>query len=76
MSRTFFLENWRGKLASLVIALAIWYLITSHLESGNASFPVPGTQSSPPARSSSGPGLDEDLLGPLSAPVPGRDNLN
>ena len=43
MLREFLVESWRGKLASLLIAIAIWYLIQSHLDADNPSFPVPGT---------------------------------
>ncbi|MEM6279828.1 MAG: hypothetical protein AAF733_10140 [Verrucomicrobiota bacterium] len=59
-----------AKLASVVIATAIWYLIHNHLESDKPSFPVPGT-SSPPVRTSTGPNLDDTLLSPLAPPVPG-----
>ena len=29
----FFADNWRSKLVSLFIAVSIWYLIKSHLDS-------------------------------------------
>lgn len=75
MSRTLFLENWKGKVASLLIAIAIWYLIKSHLEADKPSFPIPGTSTTVPARPP-GPNLDDTLLSPLAPPVPGGDDLN
>jgi len=72
--RDVFLENWRGKLASLLIAVAIWYLIKSHLDAqSQPSFPVPGTSSPPVEQRENGPGLDETLLNPLAPPVPGGE---
>ncbi|MEM1441202.1 MAG: hypothetical protein AAGF67_02600 [Verrucomicrobiota bacterium] len=62
-----------AKLASVLIAFAIWYLIHDHLESDKPSFPVPGT-SSPPARTPTGPNLDDTLLAPLAPPVPGGND--
>ncbi len=70
-----FVEGWPAKLASLLIAIAIWYLISNHLNADKPSFPVPGT-SSPPARPSTGPNLDDTLLSPLAPPVPGNDGGN
>lgn len=74
--KSFFLENWRGKLASLLISFAIWYLIKSHLDAENPSFPVPGTTTAPAPRPSTGPNLDGTLLSPLAPPVPGNENSN
>lgn len=74
-SRSLFLENWKGKVTSLLISIAIWYLIKSHLESDKPSFPVPGTDAPVPTRAS-GPNLDDTLLSPLAPPVPGADDLN
>ena len=75
MSKAFFLENWKGKLVSLLISVAIWYLIKSHLEADKPNFPIPGTNTPVPARST-GPNLDDTLLSPLAPPVPGGDDLN
>lgn len=71
----FFADNWRSKLVSLFIALSIWYLIKSHLDSEVKGFPVPGTGTGPavPSRPVPGPVLDDTLLGPLipiPAPIP------
>lgn len=76
MIRTFFQTNWRGKLASLIVAIAIWYLIKSHLDAENPTFPVPGTTTSPVPRPTTGPNLDDTLLSPLTPPVPGNDSGN
>lgn len=73
--RALFVDGWPAKLASLLIAIAIWYLISNHLNAGKQSFPVPGT-SSPPVRTSSGPNLDDTILSPLAPPVPGNDSGN
>ncbi|MDF2376693.1 MAG: hypothetical protein P1U81_10660 [Verrucomicrobiales bacterium] len=70
-----FIENWPAKLASLLIATAIWYLIRNHLDADQPSFPVPGT-SSVPARPSTGTILDDTLLSPPAPPVPGNDSGN
>jgi hypothetical protein len=75
MNRGFFLENWKGKVASLLISIAIWYLIKSHLDADKPSFPIPGTNNPVPARTT-GPNLDDTLLSPLAPPVPGGDDLN
>lgn len=74
--KALFIENWPGKLASLLIALAIWYLIRNHLESERDDIPVPGTGAPPPARATTGPNLDETILNPLAPPVPGNDSGN
>ncbi|MDA9924284.1 hypothetical protein OAK74_01140 [bacterium] len=76
MIKSFFQSNWRGKLASLLVAIAIWYLIKSHLDAENPTFPVPGTTTAPVPRSTNGPNLDDTLLGPLAPPVPGNDAAN
>ncbi len=67
--RRFFVESWRSKLVSLLIALSIWHLIRSHLDGERRDFPVPGTVPVAPVRPATGPVLDESLLGPL-IPVP------
>ena len=66
--KRFLADNWRSKLVSLLIAVSVWYLIKSHLVSGNTGFPVPGTGTETPARPATGPVLDETLLGPLVPP--------
>ena len=72
--RAIFLESWRAKVLSLLIAMAIWYLIRSHLDADTPSFPVPGTDT-PPVRTTPGPNLDDTLLNPLP-PVPGNETEN
>ncbi|MFV1995910.1 MAG: hypothetical protein ACC661_10780, partial [Verrucomicrobiales bacterium] len=47
------LSNWRAKIGSLLLAMAIWYLIKSHVErvpKGRNDYPIPGNneQSSVP----------------------------
>lgn len=73
-AREFFVENWRGKLASLLVAVAIWYLIKSNLEDTGNDFPVPGTTELPTTRPPGPPAIDETILGPLAPPVPGNDS--
>lgn len=42
------ITNWRAKLASLFLALAIFYLIDSHLQNPErVQFPIPGTDVKP-----------------------------
>ena len=67
----FFADNWRSKLVSLFIAVSIWYLIKSHLDSAVKAPPVPGTGTGTtiPIRRTQGPVLDDTLLGPL-IPIP------
>lgn len=74
--KTLLLNNWRGKLASLLISIAIWYLIDAHLDAENPTFPVPGTSTAPAPRPATGPNLDDTLLSPLTSPVPGNENGN
>lgn len=74
--KALFIENWPGKVASLLIAMAIWYLIRNHLDSGKDNIPVPGTGTPPPARATTGPNLDDTLFSPLAAPVPGNESSN
>lgn len=73
--KTLVLESWRAKFLSLLIAVAIWYLIKSHLDADQPSFPVPGTESPVPVRTTPGPNLDNTLLNPLP-PVPGNGGDN
>ena len=68
--KRFLVESWRAKLVSLFIALSIWYLIRSHLESDKKDFPVPGELSNPKR--------EDSILGPLIPtppliPVPGGE---
>ncbi|MAB77245.1 MAG: hypothetical protein CMO47_12405 [Verrucomicrobiales bacterium] len=76
MIKNFFVESWLAKLLSLVIATAIWFMIKSHLDRDNPTFPVPGTGTPPPARTSTVPGLEETMLAPLTTPVPGDNSGN
>lgn len=72
--RRLFVEHWRGKLASLLVATAIWYLIKSHLEGEVQTFPVPGTSTPTTPRNPTAPTLDDTLLSPLTPPpIPGAD---
>lgn len=68
-----FFNNWKPKLASLLVAMSIWYLIKSHLEEDVQEFPVPGT-STPTAPRPSTPSLDDALLPPLAPPIPGSES--
>ena len=63
--KQFFVDNWRSKLASLLIAISVWHLIKYHLDSGERPFPVPGEGTISPAK----PVLNDTILGPLT-PVP------
>ncbi|MEM7696992.1 MAG: hypothetical protein AAF236_01145 [Verrucomicrobiota bacterium] len=72
MLKQFFVRNWRGKLTSLLIACAIWYLIRNHLGREADPFPVPGT-TTPAGDRNDPPSLDEALIETLTAPVPGGD---
>lgn len=74
--KAFFLENWRGKLASLLIAFAIWYLIKSNLDDSGPDFPVPGTTELPVTKPGTTPALEDTLLGPLAPPVPGNESTD
>ncbi len=72
--KQFFIESWKSKLVSLLIAISIWYLIKNNLESGRREPPVPGTApAAAPPRGPTSPVLEETLLSPLlpaPAPVP------
>jgi hypothetical protein len=57
--KRFLVDSWRAKLVSLFIAISIWYLIRSHLESARREFPVPGT--APPVQV------------PIPIPIPGGE---
>lgn len=72
--KTFFVENWVGKLASLLIAISIWYLIQNHLGPEEPQFPVPGTGTPPPPKPATVPGLEDSILSPLAPPVPGNSD--
>jgi hypothetical protein len=72
--RHFFVESWRGKVISLLIAFSIWWVIKSHLDADRQAFPVPGT-SSPTPRSTSAPIIEDSILNPLSPPVPGNSEI-
>ncbi len=44
-----FLANWKAKIASLILAVAIWYLIDTNLSRPDrVQFPIPGTLSPMP----------------------------
>ena len=72
--KRFVAKSSRAKFVSLFIAISIWYLIRSHLESGKQEFPVPGTAPAGSVRPATGPVLDESLLAPL-IPPPGTAPL-
>ena len=76
MIRDFFLDNWKGKATSLVIAFAIWYLIKSNLDEVEKEFPIPGTGTIPAAGSTAPPTpLDDTILSPLAPPpIPGSSD--
>lgn len=66
-----FLNSWIAKLASLLIAVMIWYVIKSNLVQDNISYPVPGTD---PGTSpiESVPVIEDIISSPLAPPpVPG-----
>ncbi len=65
-------DNWKPKFASLLVAMSIWYLIKSHLETDIQTFPVPGT-TTPTTPRPAPPTLDDALLGPLAPPIPGSE---
>jgi hypothetical protein len=69
--KLFFVENWRGKVISLFIAISIWWVIKSHLDADRQSFPIPGT-GSPTPRSTTAPIIDDSILNPLAPPIPGN----
>ncbi len=66
-----FLNNWKAKLASLLIAISIWYVIKSNLVQDNISYPVPGTEPGAPSVDPV-PVIEEIINSPLAPPpVPG-----
>jgi hypothetical protein len=69
--RQFFVHNWRPKLISLGIAVAVWYLITDFLDGDRREIPVPGTGPGPvpSLRGAGGSGLEDSILGPLLQPA-------
>jgi len=71
-------DNWRAKLASLLIAISIWYVIKSHLDQNIRTFPVPGTATTPAASPAvQGPSAEETITSPLTPPpIPGSDSGN
>lgn len=69
--KDFFIKNWKAKLASLLIAISIWYVIKSNLVQGNISYPVPGTDPGTPLVDPV-PAIEEIISSPLAPPpVPG-----
>lgn len=43
--KTLLLNNWKAKVASLLVAIAVWYLVKGHVQRPSMPFfPVPGTQ--------------------------------
>ena len=66
-------ENWKAKLASLLIAVSIWYLIKSNLDKNVRSFPIPGTGTMPTTPSINPlPLIDDIITNPLAPPpIPG-----
>jgi hypothetical protein len=73
--KRYFLTNWKGKIASLFLAFAIWFLIDSNLRRpSRIQIPVPGTVSPLPDTSPSSivpiP-LPESRSAPIIPPIPG-----
>ena len=45
MMKTLLLNNWKAKFASLLVAIAVWYLVKGHVQRPSMPFfPIPGTQ--------------------------------
>ncbi len=43
--KTLLLNNWKAKMASLMVAIAVWYLVKGHVQRPSMPFfPIPGTQ--------------------------------
>lgn len=43
--KTLLLNNWKAKVASLLVAIAVWYLVKGHVQRPTMPFfPIPGTQ--------------------------------
>jgi len=43
--KTLLQHNWKAKLASLLVAIAVWYLVKGYVMRPSAPFfPIPGTQ--------------------------------
>lgn len=74
----FFLENWFAKAISLIVAIAIWFVIWKNTHSSQEGFPIPGTTIPASARPPSLPPIDDPILNPLtpttSAPIPGGED--
>lgn len=72
-----FFENWKAKLASLLIAVSIWYVIKSNLDKNVRSFPIPGTGTMPTTPSNSVmPLIDDIITNPLAPPpIPGSGGV-
>jgi hypothetical protein len=73
-AKLFFIQNWRGKVISLLIAFSIWWVIKSHLDAARQAFPVPGT-GTPASRSSTAPIIEDSILNPLTPPIPGNSEI-
>ncbi len=69
-----FFENWKAKLASLLIAMSIWYVIKSNLDKSKPDPPVPGTKPGTPSVNP-GPIIEDIIPNPLAPPpVPGSSS--
>ncbi|MCF6312654.1 MAG: hypothetical protein L3J39_09410 [Verrucomicrobiales bacterium] len=43
--KTLLLNNWKAKLSSLLVAIAVWYLVKNHVNRPSMPFfPIPGSQ--------------------------------
>ncbi len=75
--RNLLLNNWATKITTLLVAIAIWYLVNSSERQGPINIPIPGTdtgpvQGNPPINPL--PPLDSTKTGSiLTSPIPGAD---
>ncbi|NNE90177.1 MAG: hypothetical protein HKN23_00875 [Verrucomicrobiales bacterium] len=66
-----FLNNWQSKIAALLVAIAVWYLVKSYQSASPIrTTPVPGEApvTDPPSLTSPVPGPDTTALPPVPAP--------
>jgi len=72
--KAMFVESWRPKCLTLILAVAVYYGIRTQLDPGQPIFPVPGTVPEAPTRPPAAPGLGDTLLNPIPVPIPGGDS--